>query len=198
MKKEKHKEENMEKSKQEADNSTSKPLEILDENAEGNEQQTENETSAEETAQQPDFEQQAIEMKDKYLRLSAEFDNYRKRTLREKAELIKYSSENVLTDILPVIDDFERAMKTIEQATDIEAVKEGISLIYNKFIDLIKQKGLKEIESMNSDFNTDFHESIAKVPVNDKSLSGKIIEVIQKGYMLDDKVVRYAKVIVGE
>ncbi len=99
---------------------------------------------------------------------------------------------------MPVIDDFERGLKNIEQAADIAAVKEGIVLIYNKFKDFLQQKGLKEIDTNNCEFNTDFHEAVTKISVPDKEMSGKIVDVIQKGYMLDDKVIRYSKVIVGE
>jgi molecular chaperone GrpE len=138
------------------------------------------------------------EMTDKYLRLSAEFDNYRKRTLREKMELIKTANESVMRNILPVIDDFERAMKSIEQGMDFEATKEGISLIYNKFKNFAKQNGIKEIDAVGDVFNTDLHEAITKIPAPTNDLKGKIIDVVQKGYYLNDKVIRFAKVVVGE
>jgi molecular chaperone GrpE len=147
---------------------------------------------------EPDYESIVSEWKDKYLRLSAEFDNYRKRTLKEKIELSKYGSEEVLKSLLPVVDDFERGLKTLEQATDMNALKEGIGLIYSKFADFLKQKGLKEIEAINCDFNTDLHEAVTKIPVDDKEKCGKIVDVIQKGYLLDEKVIRYSKVVVGE
>ena len=139
-----------------------------------------------------------VEINDKYLRLSAEFDNYKKRTLKEKMELIKSGGENVLMGILPVIDDFERAMDSLNKTNDINAVKEGINLIYGKFKEFINQKGIKEIESKNNDFDTDLHEAITKIPVGDESLKGKIVDVIQKGYFLNDKVIRYSKVVIGE
>jgi molecular chaperone GrpE len=148
--------------------------------------------------EKPDYESMILEWKDKYLRLSAEFDNYRKRTLKEKIELTKFAGEDMLKSLLPVVDDFERGLKNVEQAKDIEAVKEGIGLIYSKFKSFLTSKGLKEIESVNCDFNTDYHEAITKIPVEDKSKSGKIIDVVQKGYMLDDKVVRFSKVVIGE
>jgi molecular chaperone GrpE len=147
---------------------------------------------------QPDFEREMNEWKDKYLRLSAEFDNYRKRTLREKADLIKYAGEETLKGLLPVVDDVERAIKNMETSSDAIAIKEGVFLINSKFKDFISQKGLKEIETTNAEFNTDFHEAITKIPVEDKNMSGKIVDVVQKGYMLDEKVVRFAKVVVGE
>ncbi len=144
------------------------------------------------------YEAEINEWKDKYLRLSAEFDNYRKRTLKEKMELTKYASEDVLKNILPVVDDFERGIKNIEQASDIEALKEGIFLIYNKFRDFLSQNGIKEIEIKDNEFNTDYHEAITKIPVEDKTMSGKIVDVVQKGYLLNDKVIRFSKVVVGE
>lgn len=145
-----------------------------------------------------ELERSLAEMTDKYMRLSAEFDNYRKRTLREKMELTKTASESVMRNILPVIDDFERAMKSIEQGMDFDATKEGISLIYNKFKDFAKQNGVKEIDAVGDPFNTDLHEAITKVPAPSEELKGKIIDVIQKGYYLNDKVIRFAKVVVGE
>lgn len=147
---------------------------------------------------QADVDTQIAEWKDKYLRLSAEFDNYRKRTLKEKADLIKFAGEDILKALLPVVDDFERARKNLDQVSDVEAIKEGVNLIYNKFKDFISQKGLKEIDTTNGEFNVDFHEAITRVPVEDKTKSGKIIDVIEKGYVLDEKVVRYTKVVLGE
>lgn len=138
------------------------------------------------------------ELNDKYLRLSAEFDNYRKRTLRERMELTKTASESVMLSILPVVDDFERAIKAIEQGLDFEATKEGISLIYNKFKEFNKQNGISEIKSEGEDFNTDLHEALTKIPAPDEKLKGKVIDVVQKGYYLNDKVIRFAKVVVGE
>lgn len=138
------------------------------------------------------------EMQDRYLRLSAEFDNYRKRTLREKIELTKHAGENILISIVPVMDDFERALKSIELSTDCVAMKSGIDLIYNKFSDFLKQNGIREIEAMNSEFNVDLHEAVSKVPVEDENLKGKVVEVLQKGYFLHDKVMRHSKVVVGE
>jgi molecular chaperone GrpE len=145
-----------------------------------------------------DSETKVAELQDKYLRLSAEFDNYRKRTLKEKADLLKMAGEESLTRILPVMDDFERAIGSMDSAKEIEPVKEGIKLIYNKFKDILSQQGLKEIESGNKEFNTDLHEAITKVPAPGEELKGKVLEVVQKGYYLNDKVIRFAKVIVGE
>jgi molecular chaperone GrpE len=143
-------------------------------------------------------EAKVAELQDKYLRLSAEFDNYRKRTLKEKVDLLKNAGEESLTRVLPVMDDIERAIISMDTATDIEPVKEGIRLIYTKFKDILSQQGLKEIESNHMEFNTDLHEAITKVPAPDQELKGKVLEVIQKGYYLNDKVIRFAKVIIGE
>lgn len=143
-------------------------------------------------------EEKLAEMQDKYIRLSAEFDNYRKRTLREKMELSKYAGENLLVSIIPLMDDFERALKNMDTTTDCAAMKDGIDIIYNKFSEFLKQNGIKEIEALNSDFNVDLHEAVANVPVAEDGKKGKVVEVILKGYYLQDKVLRFAKVVVGE
>lgn len=141
---------------------------------------------------------QLDEMRDKYLRLSAEFDNYRKRSLRERMDLTKYASEEVLQSILPVYDDFERAMNSTDLSTDIDAIKQGLHLIIAKFNDFLKSKGVVEIEAIGKELNTDMHEAITKTPVQDEALKGKIVDVVQKGYMLNDKVIRFSKVVIGE
>ena len=135
---------------------------------------------------------------DQFLRLQAEFDNYRKRTLKEKMEMIKTAGEGIMLNILPVIDDFERALQSMEDAKDATAVAEGLNLIYKRFIDFIKQNGLKEIEAKEQEFDTDVHEAITKAAAPSENLKGKIIDVIQKGYLLNDKVIRCAKVVIGE
>ncbi|MBN2523486.1 MAG: nucleotide exchange factor GrpE [Bacteroidales bacterium] len=142
--------------------------------------------------------QEVKEWHDKYLRLSAEFDNYRKRTLREKADLLRLANEDLLKDLLTVVDDFERGIVTIDKSEDLEALKSGIHLIYNKFIDFIKQKGLTEIKALKEPFDIDYHEAVTKIPAPSKELKGKVVDVLEKGYILNDKVVRYAKVVVGE
>jgi molecular chaperone GrpE len=149
-------------------------------------------------AEEIPVEEKLAEMQDKYLRLSAEFDNYRKRTLREKMELSKYASEDLLLKILPVMDDFERALSHMDTATDRAAMKEGIDLIYGKFTEFLKQNGVKEIESLNCDFDCSLHDAVAKVKVQEDEKKGKIVEVIQKGYYLKDKIIRHSKVVVGE
>ncbi len=148
--------------------------------------------------QEKTAEEKLAEMQDKYLRLSAEFDNYRKRTLREKIELTKYASENILVDILPVMDDFERAIAHMVTATDCTSIKEGIDLIHGKFVEFLKQNDVREIESLNCAFNVDLHDAIAKVPVEEEEKKRKIVDVVQKGYYLQDKVIRHSKVVVGE
>lgn len=138
------------------------------------------------------------EQKDKYLRLSAEFDNYRKRTMKEKAELILNGGEKSISSILPVIDDFERAIKTMETAKDVSAVKEGVELIYNKFMAVLAQNGVKVIETKDQPLDTDYHEAIAVIPAPSEEQKGKILDCVQTGYTLNDKVIRHAKVVVGE
>ena len=156
-------------------------------------------TEEEKLAQELEEANKVIEeQKDKYLRLSAEFDNYRKRTMKEKAELILNGAEKTISSILPIVDDFERALKNMETATDVAAVKEGVELIYNKFMSVLGQDGVKVIETKEKPLDTDFHEAIAVIPAPDKSLKGKILDCVQTGYTLNDKVTRHAKVVVGE
>ena len=156
-------------------------------------------THEEELEKELETAQETIEeQKDKYLRLSAEFDNYRKRTMKEKAELILNGGEKSLSSILPVVDDFERAIKTMETATDGQAVKEGVELIYNKFMATLAQNGVKVIETKDQPLNTDYHEAIAVIPAPSEAQKGKILDCVQTGYTLNDKVLRHAKVVVGE
>ena len=145
-----------------------------------------------------DWEEKYNQQNDSYLRLMAEFDNYRKRTLREKAELIKSGGEAVLTDLLPVIDDFERALNNAKNAEDITAVIQGLELIYAKFIAYLLQQGIKVIETKDRLFNTELYEAIATIPAPEDTMKGKILDCIQTGYTLHDKVIRHAKVVVGE
>ena len=156
-------------------------------------------THEEELEKELETAQETIEeQKDKYLRLSAEFDNYRKRTMKEKAELILNGGEKSISSILPVVDDFERAIKTMETATDVQAVKEGVELIYNKFMATLAQNGVKVIETKDQPLNTDYHEAIAVIPAPSEAQKGKILDCVQTGYTLNDKVLRHAKVVVGE
>jgi molecular chaperone GrpE len=138
------------------------------------------------------------EAKDKYLRLYSEFENFRRRTAKERLSLISTANEELMSALLPVMDDFERAQKALEESEDHKASKEGFDLIYNKFSNILKQKGLKPMEGKaGTEFNTDLHEAISQMPVDKKKLKGKIIDVVEKGYYLDEKVIRFAKVVIG-
>lgn len=152
----------------------------------------------EEPKKEPTAEEKLAELQDRYLRLSAEYDNFRKRTLKEKIDLQKRANENLLEAILPVADDFDRAMQSVDEAKDIKAVKEGMKLISGKFNGFLNQQGVKEIEAVNKEFDTDLHEAITKIPAPTKKLKGKVVDVVQKGYYLNDKVLRFSKVVIGE
>ena len=168
------------------------------------EENTQEEAQAELSAEEQlanmlaEAQQMVEEQKDKYLRLSAEFDNYRKRTLKEKAELIKNGGEKTLTAILPVLDDFERALKNMEASEETKAMKEGVELIFSKFQKILGQEGLQKIETEGQAFDTDFHEAIALIPAPSEDLKGKILDCVQTGYMLNEKVIRHAKVAVAQ
>ncbi|HIR38737.1 MAG TPA: nucleotide exchange factor GrpE [Candidatus Limisoma gallistercoris] len=136
--------------------------------------------------------------KKEYLFLLAEFDNFRKRTLKEKSDLVKNAAEKAMLDILPVVDDFERALQAMHDSSDLESVKEGVDLIYNKFVKYLENNGVKAIDSNNADFNTEFHEAVTTFPASDESQKGKVIDTVQKGYMINDKVLRHSKVVVGQ
>ena len=144
------------------------------------------------------MEKELQEQKEKYLRLSADFDNYRKRTMKEKIDLTKHAGEEIFTRILPVLDNLERAMKSVEEASDLDAVKQGMHLIYNMFKEYLGQQGVTEIEAMHQAFDTDVHDAVTQIPAPDKKLKGKVVDVIERGYFLNDKVLRYAKVVIGE
>lgn len=143
-------------------------------------------------------QQQIDELKDKYLRSVAEFDNYRKRTLKEKAELILNGSEKAIAAVLPILDDMERAIANGEKTEDLNVLREGMSLIYTKFQKVLESIGVKEIETADADFDTDVHEAIAMVPGMGDDKKGKVLDCVQKGYKLNDKVIRHAKVAVGQ
>ena len=138
------------------------------------------------------------EWQDKFIRLQAEFDNYRKRTMKEKAELIKNGGEKTISAILPILDDLERALNISETSDDVKAMREGIELIYNKFLKVLNQEGLQKIETDGKDFDTDYHEAIALVPAPSEEQKGKILDCVQTGYKLNDKVIRHAKVVVAQ
>jgi molecular chaperone GrpE len=144
------------------------------------------------------LEEEMAQLNDKYLRLYSEFDNYRKRTIKEKIELSKTASTDVILSILPVLDDFERAIKAFEiSAESTDALKHGIILIFGKFINILAQQGLQQIKTIGEEFNTDLHEAVARIPATDPGMKGKIVDETEKGYMLNDKVIRYAKVVVA-
>lgn len=166
---------------------TIEPEEINDETAQ-----------VEEEPKEEDIHEKLAAMQDKHLRLSAEFDNFRKRTLREKAELIKSAGEGILVNILPVVDDFERAMQAMESSEDIKAVKDGVDLIYNKLTSFLSQNGVKTIDAKEQAFDTDLHEAVTKFPAPSEDMKGKVVDVVEKGYILNEKVIRFAKVVVGE
>lgn len=165
------------------------------ENNQAEQQEADSGDAAEKVAE---VEKKLDELSDKHLRLQAEFDNFKKRTLREKAELIKSGGESVLVGILPVIDDFERAIQSLSTVPEDDPGKQGTLLIYSKFKEYLKQNNVSEIEALHNDFDVDFHEALTKAPAPEEKLKGKVIDVIQKGYLLNDKVIRYAKVVVGE
>ncbi len=142
--------------------------------------------------------QQVAELKDKYLRLYADFDNAKKRHAREQLDMIQTASKNVIKDILPVIDDFERGLKTIETATEVAPVKEGVLLIYNKLVGTLTSKGLKAMETKGHEFDVELHEAITEIPAPTPEMAGKVIDEVEKGYLLNDKIIRFAKVVVGK
>ncbi len=180
----------------EADNAGDKSAET--DNNQDKTAENDTDKAAQDTDNGGDIQKKYDELNDRYLRLMAEFDNYRKRTLKEKMDLTKYAEEDVIKGILPVVDNMERAIKSLESATDINAVKEGIDLIYKKFQEFLEKRGIKEIEALNKELDTDLHEAVTKFAAPSEDLKGKIIDVIEKGYYLHDKVIRYAKVVVGE
>ena len=160
------------------------------------EEQTQADTVTEEQQEEaPKAEE--IDWKDKYIRLQAEFDNFRKRTLREKMALIESGGSDVWKAVLPVLDDMERAIAASEKSEDIVALREGEKLIYNKFVDIMRQKGVVEIEAIDTEFNPDLHEAVARFAAGEEK-SGKVIDVVQRGYKQGEQVLRYAKVVVGE
>src|ERR1700758_3737153 len=160
-----------------------------------NEQET---TSKQETVNfGPDPEQKIAELNDKYLRLYAEFDNFRKRTMRERVEYLKYAGEEVYKEILPVVDDFERGLKAAENLTDVNAVNEGVKLVYNKLVHILKQKGIELMDCKGKDFDPETMEAITNIPAPTPELKGKVVDEVEKGYLLSGKVIRFAKVVVG-
>ncbi len=188
----------MKKSKQ-----TQKPQ--ADETAQQSDAQAQQPTEAApaaETEQQEtpkiDYEAKYNALNDTHLRLMAEFDNYRKRMMRERADLIKNASERVVVDLLPIVDDFERSLKSMETASDVAAVSEGVNLIYQKILTLLKQQGVSVVETENQPFNEEIHEAVTTIPAPSEELKGKIVDCVQKGYQMNEKVIRFPKVVVGK
>lgn len=199
-----------EKEEQEIENAEQKPEQEVENEVTSEAEETDN--AAEEAAEAEDsttaqpnqeetivtLQQQIDEWKDKYLRQAAEFDNYRKRVVKEKSELILNGGQKVMQSILPIIDDFERAEAGIDKMEDVKAVKEGVQLIIDKFLKLLGQEGLKPIDAVGQPFDVDYHEAIAMVPAQSDEQKGKVIDCVQTGYMLNEKVIRHAKVAVAQ
>ena len=208
MDKEKETTENTTVNAEEAVNETTQEQQDAQEQQDTTQEETQaaqEETQAEEPAAEPTAEEQiaalteALEQKKKeHLFLLAEFDNFRKRTLKEKGELIKNGGERVLADLLPVIDDVERAMQSIANSDNIDALREGVNLIYAKFLKYLEQNQVKPIESTGELFDTELHEAVTTFPTDDESMKGHVIDTVQKGYTINDKVLRHAKVVVGQ
>lgn len=176
--------------------------EVLQQNSENQDNQNpkeEVEEKKEETVEDKlaAAEAKVAELQDKYLRQVAEFDNYRKRTLKEKAELILNGGEKTITAILPILDDMERALKNMDKAEDVSAVKEGVELIFQKFNKILNEQGVKKIDTEMADFNTDLHEAIAQIPAASEDQKGKVLDCVKTGYTMNEKVIRHAQVAVG-
>ena len=187
---------NNEQEKQHTDGEEDTQQEEATETSEVNREETSDENTN--TTSEQEITAKLADINDKYVRLSAEFDNYRKRTLKERMELLQSAGEKILVNILPVMDNFERALQSLETTTDIDSLKEGVNLIYSNFSDFLNQNGVKAMECINTPFDADLHEAITKIPAPSEELKGKIVDCVQKGYQLNDKVIRYPKVVVGE
>lgn len=186
-----HKPEETQENQNTKNNAGEQANETVQEENNNNKQSTDTDKTAE-------YEATIADLKDKYLRQAAEFDNYRKRVLKEKSELIQNGGESVISSLLPIIDDFERALQNMKKSDDTAALKEGVELIYQKFMKTLESNGLKTIETKEADFNTDFHEAVAMIPTPNDESKGKVVDCVQKGYKLNDKVIRHAKVAVGQ
>lgn len=155
------------------------------------------EQSEQEQPKEPSLQEQLDEATDKYVRMAAEFDNYRRRTAKERIDLISTASEKVIVEILPILDDFEHALKALAQSEASDAAKEGTALIYNKFLAILKKQGVSQIEAQGAEFDTDFHEAVAQFPVAEEEKKNRVFDVVQQGYTLNGKVIRFAKVVIG-
>lgn len=163
-----------------------------------NDSTTANEEAKGKVSVEDKLKAEIAELNDKYLRLYSEFDNMKRRNAKERIELMDTAGKDILLSFIPVVDDFERAQKAFENSTDIEAVKEGVTLIHTKFLNILSQKGVKAIESKGQPFDVDYHEAITKIPAPTDDLKGKVVDEVEKGYTLKDKVIRFAKVVIGE
>ena len=177
------------KNSQEEDSRHSNPIEDTDENIAQN---TENDENTD------DCEERYSKLNDSYVRLMAEFDNYRKRTAKERIEFISIASEQVIVDILPVVDNMERALQNMDSSTDVAAIKQGLDLIYQQLLSVLKRHGVKQIETVDGNFDTEYHEAITTIPAPTAEQKGKIVDCTLKGYTLNDKVIRHSKVVIGE
>ena len=170
----------------------------VEENTLREEQTGDGKAQQEEPGELEKTQAELAESKDKYLRLYSEFENFRRRTAKEKLEMVSTANEGLIVSLLPILDDFERADKNMSADTDVASIKEGVDLIYNKFKSALEQKGVKRIEAdKGSDFDVEYHEAITQIPAPDVSLKGKVVDVIENGYKINDKVIRFAKVVTG-
>ena len=166
-----------------------------EENTENGQSDAKNDNQVE---KEPSLEEQLAEMKDKYIRLYSEFDNFRRRTAKERIELMGTATEGLMTSLIPIIDDFERGLETMKKSEDVQAVQQGVELIFNKFRGLLEGKGLKVMESaVGKDFDPEMQEAITQIPAPNPKLKGKVVDVIENGYYLNDKIIRFAKVVIG-
>ena len=189
----------LKKKKKENSETPENTAEMTSDNGQVDTQETTPETDkTEETpSAEEKFKQELSAANDKYLRLYAEFDNFRRRTIKEREEARKTEGKDVIIALLPVLDDFERALRSMENATDVVSVKDGVALIQNKLKNILTQKGLKEMQSIGTTFDADLHEAITNIPAPTEDMKGKVVDEMEKGYELNDKVIRFAKVIVG-
>jgi len=177
---------------------TKKKEEVVDQQEESVVNEEGTDEAAEVATGEVNWAEKASELNDKYLRLYSEFDNYRKRTIKERADLIKSAARDMLEDLLPVVDDFDRTLESMSQTEDVKAFTEGVKLVQQKFMNTLQKQGLNHFESKGEAFDPEVHEAITKIPAPSDDLKGKVVDVIEKGYKLNDKVLRYAKVVVGE
>ena len=183
--------------KEKKDKETIEKKDIKDKKSKGSKKSKSKKTD-DKTVQIEELGEKLAEISDKHIRLQAEFDNYRKRTLNEKIELMRSGGTDILEALLPVMDNFERAIDASSKTDDIQAVREGIDLIYTSFKSFLSQKGIKPMDATGKQFDTDFHEALTKIPAPSDDLKGKVVDVVEKGYTLNEKVIRFAKVVVGE